>query len=48
MELEPGDRVHVCKSSHPLLLVMSRERGFFHVLREKLGWAGAETKEKQC
>ena len=38
-ELEPGDRVRVDRSPHPTrLVVLEGRRGFFPLLREKLGW----------
>ncbi len=36
--LREGDRVVVCRSEHPLLLVSSPVRDRFEILREKLGW----------
>ena len=38
-ELEPGDRVHIGRSPHPTrLVVLEGQRGFFSLLRGKLGW----------
>jgi NAD+ kinase len=35
-----GDAVEVRRSDHELLLVSSPKRGYFDLLREKLGWGG--------
>lgn len=36
--LEPGDLVRVCRSEHPVRLIVSPERNRFEVLRRKLRW----------
>ena len=36
--LQPGDRVLVRQAPHALTLVLSGQRSFFQVMREKLGW----------
>jgi NAD+ kinase len=41
VDLAPGDAVHVRRSDHPLLLVVSPEHDRFEILRSKLGWGAA-------
>ena len=38
--LQTGDRVVVTRAAHKALIVRSRRRGFYEVLRTKLHWAG--------
>ena len=40
LSMLPGDRVVVRRASVPLRLVRLPERGYYHALREKLGWSG--------
>jgi len=41
MDLNPGDHVIIRKAEKKLHLVQSKQRTFFQILREKLGWVDA-------
>ncbi len=44
--VEPGDRVHVARSPHPVRLIRLPEHNFFQVLRQKLRWGDVRPSER--
>ena len=39
-ELQPGDRIAVCKAEQEFKLIRTGSRSYYKTLREKLGWGG--------
>ena len=44
--VEPGDRVRVARSPHPVRLIRLPEHNFFQVLRQKLRWGDVRPSER--
>jgi NAD+ kinase len=46
LDLEPGDRVRIGRSPHPVRLIQLPGQTFFSILRRKLGWGDVRPRER--
>lgn len=46
LNLEPGDRVRIGRSPHPVRLIQLPGQTFFSILRRKLGWGDVRPRER--